>query len=237
MSETGAPVSTDGAFLIKRALRLALSDALRRTRLPGSDLTLLDVGGRGRPYAGLVAECTGKPPAAIHHFVLDPGASGADVACAAELLPVATGAAGMVLCTQVLEHVEDPAAAVGEMRRVLRPGGVCVLSTHGTWFYHPDPQDYWRWTSAGLARLFSEAGFETVTVTPVGGTRLSLAVLALTTLDRSLSQGLAGGLVRRLLIAPGNRLLWSLLKTRVTGRASQAGELVIDYIVVGSRPQ
>jgi hypothetical protein len=35
-----------------------------------------------------------------------------------------------------------------------------LLSTHGTFVYHPDPDDYWRWTCAGLQRAVREAGFE-----------------------------------------------------------------------------
>ncbi|MCY1307120.1 hypothetical protein D9M70_570220 [compost metagenome] len=26
--------------------------------------------------------------------------------------------------------------------------------------YHPDPTDYWRWTSSGLKKVIGEAGFE-----------------------------------------------------------------------------
>jgi SAM-dependent methyltransferase len=55
-----------------------------------------------------------------------------------------------VLSTQVLEHVLDPDVYLRECYRVLRPGGRLLLSTHGFMFYHPDPDDYWRWTCAGL---------------------------------------------------------------------------------------
>jgi SAM-dependent methyltransferase len=237
VSEPGAPTFRDGAFLIKQALRIALAEALRDIRLPDGELTLLDVGGRGRPYAGLVAESLGPGAGRIHHFVLDPGLvpAGANVVSTAELLPIATGSAGMVLCTQVLEHVADPRAAVSEMARVLRPGGVCLLSTHGTWFYHPDPEDFWRWTPAGLTRLFGEVGFERITVRPVGGTKLSLAALVLTALDRASRFGPTGALLRGMIIAPCNRILWRLLKDRITGRESHPGELVIDYIVTATR--
>ena len=51
-----------------------------------------------------------------------------------------------VLSTQVLEHVADPGALPAERFRVLRPGGRLLLSTHGIFVYHPDPDDYWRWT-------------------------------------------------------------------------------------------
>lgn len=76
------------------------------------------------------------------------------------MLPVEAETFDAVLSTQVLEHVSDPAAYLAECRRVLRPGGALILSTHGTFVYHPDPVDYWRWTSAGLQRIVEAAGFE-----------------------------------------------------------------------------
>lgn len=67
-----------------------------------------------------------------------------------------------VLSTQVLEHVPDPGLYLSECRRVLRPGGRLLLSTHGLMVYHPDPVDFWRWTSAGLREAVSQAGLEVV---------------------------------------------------------------------------
>jgi len=46
----------------------------------------------------------------------------------ASALPFASGAFERVYCSEVLEHLVDPAAAVAEIRRVLAPGGVAVLS-------------------------------------------------------------------------------------------------------------
>ena len=51
----------------------------------------------------------------------------ADVAA----LPVRDGAFDAVLAVHMLYHVPDRAAAVGELRRVLAPGGVCVAVTDG----------------------------------------------------------------------------------------------------------
>ncbi len=68
----------------------------------------------------------------------------------------------VVLSTQVLEHVVDPVFYLSESRRILKPEGLLVLTTHGYWMFHPDPTDYWRWTSAGLQKIVNENGFEVV---------------------------------------------------------------------------
>ena len=75
--------------------------------------------------------------------------------------------ADIVFSTQVLEHVPDPAAYLRECRRLLRSGGVLILSTHGVWRYHPDPVDYWRWTGAGLRRILSAEQFQVVNVSGI----------------------------------------------------------------------
>jgi SAM-dependent methyltransferase len=43
-------------------------------------------------------------------------------------LPLATGAVDLVLCSEVIEHIPDDAAAVAEIARVLKPAGWLVLS-------------------------------------------------------------------------------------------------------------
>ena len=67
-----------------------------------------------------------------------------------------------MLSTQVLEHVTDPALYLSECFRVLRPGGRMLLSTHGIFVYHPDPEDFWRWTCEGLRKAVTDAGFDVV---------------------------------------------------------------------------
>lgn len=72
---------------------------------------------------------------------------------------------GTVVCTEVLEHVAHPDVALSEIRRVLRPDGVLLLSV--PWFYpfHPCPLDLRRFTLQGLVFAVEEAGFQEV----VGG--------------------------------------------------------------------
>lgn len=53
------------------------------------------------------------------------------VAADAQVLPVATARVDAVMALHMLYHVPDPAKAVREFQRVLRPGGVAVVSTNG----------------------------------------------------------------------------------------------------------
>lgn len=45
-----------------------------------------------------------------------------------EHLPFADGSFGTVLCTEVIEHIPDPTAALREYRRVLQPNGMLIGS-------------------------------------------------------------------------------------------------------------
>lgn len=75
-------------------------------------------------------------------------------------VPMPDSSCDLILSTQVLEHVLDPARYLSECHRLLKPGGSMALSTHGIMYYHPDPVDYWRWTSGGLEKIVADAGLQ-----------------------------------------------------------------------------
>lgn len=126
---------------------------------------LVDLGCGGMPYRPLFAPRVGR------YIGVDlPGNASADLQMPLHgAVPLADASADVVLSSQVLEHVESPAAYLDECRRILRPGGRLILSTHGYWLYHPDPTDYWRWTGSGLARQVTLAGFEVRSIEGVMG--------------------------------------------------------------------
>ncbi len=89
--------------------------------------------------------------------------------------------ADWVVSFQVLEHVWDLDWYLGEVKRLLKPGGRVLLSTHGTWLYHPHPTDYRRWTRDGLIKELEVRGLKVISV------RADVGPLAWTTQFRTLA--------------------------------------------------
>lgn len=79
----------------------------------------------------------------------------ADV-CAIEKTPFPKGIFGMVICTDVLEHVLDLNKAVRELLRVLRPGGHLIVRTPNeeNLCFNTDPYEF------AHLRRFDETSFQ-----------------------------------------------------------------------------
>jgi len=153
-------------------VRRPLADWLRGEGARAAGKRVLDVGCGDKPYYPFFST-------AASYIGLDVQQNpNADLHGAAEAIPAEDDSFDLVICTQVLEHADDPAQAVREMHRVTAPGGRVLASTHGTQVYHPNPGDYWRWTHTGLERLFIRNGdWERVDVEPNAGTTSALAML------------------------------------------------------------
>ena len=68
----------------------------------------------------------------------------------------------LIVAEQVFEHVRYPARAAANVLRMLREGGMFLITLPFLIQYHPQPLDLWRWTGPGLKCLLEDAGFADV---------------------------------------------------------------------------
>jgi SAM-dependent methyltransferase len=73
------------------------------------------------------------------------------------------------ICIEVLEHLPAPWLATGALSRILKPGGVAVISAPHLSRLHDLPHDYFRFTEFGLRSLLNQSGLEVVEVRVKGG--------------------------------------------------------------------
>lgn len=121
---------------------------------------LLDVGCGSKPYQSLFA---------VDAYIgldIDSEASRqagvADYFYDGKIFPFAEASFDCVLCNQVLEHVFNPDEFLGELMRVLKPGGRLLLTVPFVWDEHEQPYDYARYSSFGLRALLEKQGFHII---------------------------------------------------------------------------
>ncbi len=71
-------------------------------------------------------------------------------------LDLDAGSVGTALVLETLEHVSDPIRAVDEVRRVLAPDGIAVLTSCLDFKIHAHPDDYWRFTPSAFRHLLRD---------------------------------------------------------------------------------
>jgi SAM-dependent methyltransferase len=223
-----APPYSMPTYAVRGPLVRWLRDEAERAHDDLGRYRVLDVGCGVKPYQPLftayAAEYVGVDP------VENPLA---DLQGPVEALPVDDAAFDLVLCNQVLEHCDDPARGVRELRRVTAPGGRVLASTHGVMPYHPAPTDYWRWTHSGLAKLFWDNGaWATVRVLPASGTTACLGMGLSLYLDLALRRARVGA-VARPIVAGVNRLAEAVDARSARLRdPAQPGTLFANFHVV-----
>ena len=158
MNERLYPPRTHTSYYHLMELRLALESISNKYFLGNHELVLVDLGCGTKPYLPIfekhLAEYIGVdlPSNSLADTFVTPDGT----------IPLLDAFADVVISTQVLEHTIDPISYLKECHRLLKPNGLLILSTHGYWPYHPDPIDYWRWTSSGVKKIIRDADFEII---------------------------------------------------------------------------
>ncbi len=130
---------------------------------------VLDVGCGTAPYRPLFAHCDYK----THDFKqLDArqnraGKEYAKVDYVSDIIsiPVPDASFDVLICTEVLEHVPEPIKALKEFSRIVKPGGIVLLSAPLAGFVHQEPYHFYGGFSPFFYQKFlKEFGFKDVKV-------------------------------------------------------------------------
>ncbi len=137
-----------------------------------------------------------------------------------------------VFSFEVLEHLPHPQRAVAEMARVLKPGGVLLVSVPHLSRLHEEPHDYFRYTVYGLRTILRDAGLEVEHIAPTAGL-FSFLAHQLSTVLLGVTWPLPG--VRQLMYQLNRLILvWPMLwLDRVVDRR---GVFAVGYVAVARRP-
>jgi SAM-dependent methyltransferase len=130
---------------------------------------MLDLGCGYKPYHDLFA------PHVDAHIGLDVpftihGREMLDIGGTAFALPLANQSCDTVLATEVMEHVADPQAMLGEINRIMVPKGRLILSVPFHEPLHELPYDFYRYTPEALRLLLDLHGFTIERIERRGGT-------------------------------------------------------------------
>ena len=167
-----SPRVIDTDWLVLRDLRAAITALASRVARKGT--TALDFGCGSKPYEAIFTA------AGVRYVGADFDDGGDLTIDAAGQLHAQDQSADLVLSFQVLEHVRDLHTYFLEARRVLREDGLLLLSTHGTWLFHPHPEDHRRWTRQGLCAEIAGYDFEVLDCVPVVGPLAWTTIVRLT---------------------------------------------------------
>jgi ubiquinone/menaquinone biosynthesis C-methylase UbiE len=87
---------------------------------------------------------------------------------AATFLPFKSNSFDSIMCTDVLEHIEEPGLCIREIQRVLKIGGYLYITVPMLWCLHYEPRDFYRFTKYGITYLLEKEGLTIVKVEPIG---------------------------------------------------------------------
>jgi SAM-dependent methyltransferase len=172
-----------------RGRRRVLEDVIAGLGLP-EDARILDAGcGSGRNMIELARRgtVTGVEVSETSVRIARERGAGEVVLGSMLEMPFADNSFDLATCLDVIEHLEDDAAALRELRRVVAPGGsllVTVPAYEWLWSGHDEVNHHFRrYTDRSLKRSAEEAGWQQARSTHFNALLLPVAIL-LRVLDR-----------------------------------------------------
>lgn len=173
---------------------------------------VLDFGCGSKPYRSVFDRCqsyVGLDIAVSGHNHAD---SQVDVFYDGKVIPFPDARFDGVVTFETLEHVFTLEPILMELHRVLRPGGLLLVSVPFAWDEHEAPYDFARYTSFGLVHVLQAGGFEVVEVYKTNTFVLAVSQLFIEYISKNVapSGGVLRALFKLLVLCPMTLLAYGL---------------------------
>lgn len=192
---------------------------------------LIDIGCGIKPYFEMTAPYVDEHIGVDHEETFH-DRSNIDIFGSAYKMPVESEDYDTVLCTDVLEHLEEPGKAIAEACRVLKPGGYAIYTVPLFWHLHEEPRDFYRYTKYGLHYLFEKNGFKIVEIKVLSGFFVTFAQELVYYIQRLRR----GGKVNPMWWLVPIFSFFIQLSAYLLNKIDNSEEFTIEYIVVARKP-
>lgn len=156
---TAVSVATHPFYIIRRGLYKRILELS-----PLVQGVILDFGCGSKPYEALFTNSTQYIGVDIQASGHDHETSKIDFFYDGKRLPFEDSQFDAVVSFEVFEHVFNFEDVLSEIRRVLKPNGLLLISVPFAWAEHEIPYDFARYTSFGLKHILEDKGFEIVSL-------------------------------------------------------------------------
>lgn len=223
-------------YIMKKFTKEGIGDAKRY----GRGGHLVDLGCGRMPYRGelekVISSYTGVDHpkiSSLYHPAFKPDVL-ADIT--KPPLPFPTNHFDIAILLEVLEYLEKPEVALKETSRILKRGGVLIVTTPFLYPLHDTPYDRNRFSETAIKELLGSVGFKVVKVKPQGNFfefwALSFLVFVFKNLQKS-------GL---LILAPLSLILATVINiitivfSVLLGQLPANKDFPLNYLAVAKKP-
>ncbi|MCK9438557.1 class I SAM-dependent methyltransferase [Patescibacteria group bacterium] len=156
-------------FLLKEIKKKkSLARALMNYEVKNIDLDgeVIDIGGGKKDYYYKIFKSNKANISPVDICLSDDNKNKINLEC--DQLPFSDNYFNSALMFNVLEHIYNYNFLISETKRVLKNGGKIIGFVPFLVNYHPDPNDYFRYTKESLKKIFQENGFKLLEIKEVG---------------------------------------------------------------------
>lgn len=129
---------------------------------------VLDFGCGSKPYEAIFTKAEDYIGVDIAVSGHDHRESSVDFFWDGEKLPFEDNTFDSIVAFEVMEHVFNPSQVLSELQRVIKPGGVMLITVPFVHGEHETPFDFARYTSFGLNSILNAAGFSPLKCLKIG---------------------------------------------------------------------